>query len=71
MAKRKHKLRKRTLRSAATLLVLLLTAAALRVSAGTAGIAVQQESVGAVPKSNEAIGAILPPLGAAAVRLRF
>ena len=63
MAKRKHKLRKRTLRSAATLLVLLLTAAALRVGAGTAGLAVQQESVGAVPESSEAIGVIVPPPG--------
>ena len=63
MARRKHKLRKRTLRSVATLLVLLLTAAAFRVGAGTAEIAVQQESVDAVSESSEAIGVIVPPPG--------
>lgn len=63
MAKRKHRVRKRTLRSAATLLVLLLTAAALRVGASTAEIAVQQESAGAVSESSEAIGVIVPPPG--------
>lgn len=71
MAKRKHRVRKRTLRSAATLLLLLLTAAAFRVGAGTAEIAVQQESVGAVSESSEAIGVIVPPAGVAAVPLRF